>query len=511
MIVITLVLLAAVSSHALTLSNTLGNHMVLQRGVPAVVWGFAAQGTTVTTTFQGVSYKSSADATGVWRQQLPAQAATTSGQTISFSATDGGSTTLSDVLFGDVHICSGQSNMQFTLLSNAGVPNVTQELQRANKYPLIRVFTVGQGNQSDTPFTQLASIEQPWAVASSASIGVGGWSAFSAVCWFTYRDIFDALGGTVPQGLISNNWGGTPIQHWSSPDALKVCNGPKDSVLWNAMVVPYTVGPMAVRTAIWYQGEANVGSAQYYNCQFPAMIADWRAKLPGLGTFGFVQIAACDTCYGTTPAAGDLRQAQLAPLFTLPRIAFAVSNDLVVPWSAAGDIHPTNKQAVSARLANQMLAIEYGFETLHTYPMYAGASASTSGKTVTVTVQLTGCLKGCTVTAETWPSTAPNGTYAGWQVQTDDAARSWWNATAIPTADGQGLVLTATTSSPGLNAVASAYGRAPWPITAAYNSDNLPVVSWCYTLGGVICFNDSTLNVDTPQPIRVRDTMPGKF
>jgi hypothetical protein len=241
------------------------------------------------------------------------------------------------------------------------------------------------------------------------------------------------------------------------------------------------------------------------------MIADWRAKLPGLSTFGFVQIAACDTCYGTTPAAGDLRQSQLAPLFSLPKIAFAVSNDLVLPWSAADDIHPTNKQAVSARLTNQILAIEYGFETPHTYPMYAGASASTAGKTVTVTVQLTGCLKGCTVSAETWPSTAPSGTYAGWQIQTDDTAHTWWNATATATADGQGLVLTAAVSTTGLSAVASAYGRAAWPITAAYNSDDLPVVSWCYTLDGVICFNDSQLNVDTAEPIRVRDSVRGRF
>ncbi len=100
-----------------------------------------------------------------------------------------------------------------TLLSNAGVPNVTAELAEANNYPNIRVFTVGQGNQSNTPFTQLASIEQPWAVASNLSIGVGGWSAFSAACWFTYRDVYNKLGGNIPQGLISNNWGGTPVEH----------------------------------------------------------------------------------------------------------------------------------------------------------------------------------------------------------------------------------------------------------------------------------------------------------
>ena len=57
------------------------------------------------------------------------------------------------------------------------------------------------------------------------------------------------------------------------------------------MIHPYTVGPMSFKTAIWYQGESNVGEAAYYSCIFPAMIADWRSKLPGLNTFGFVQIA----------------------------------------------------------------------------------------------------------------------------------------------------------------------------------------------------------------------------
>lgn len=87
---------------------------------------------------------------------------------------------------------------QFTLLSNAAVPNVTAELAKANNYPNIRLFTVGQGNSSTTPFTELASIEQPWVVAANTSVGVGGWSAFSAICWFVYRDLYDATG--IPQG-----------------------------------------------------------------------------------------------------------------------------------------------------------------------------------------------------------------------------------------------------------------------------------------------------------------------
>jgi len=183
---------------------------VLQRDRPVTVWGFAAPGVTVTTQFSGGVYgPAAADGNGTWRQVLPATAAG-GPYVLAFNSSDGGAASLVDVLFGDVHLCGGQSNMQFTLLSNAGVPNVTAELADANNYPNIRVFTVGQGTTSTTPLRELGSIEQAWVAASNASIGLGGWTAFSAVCWFTYRDVYNALGGTVPQGLVSNNWGGTP-------------------------------------------------------------------------------------------------------------------------------------------------------------------------------------------------------------------------------------------------------------------------------------------------------------
>jgi len=91
------------------------------------------------------------------------------------------------------------------------------------------VFTVGEGTTSNTTLNQLATIAQPWTPASAASIGVGNWSEFSAVCWFFGRDLYDALGGSVPIGLISNNWGGTPVEAWSSPAALAKCPGSDES------------------------------------------------------------------------------------------------------------------------------------------------------------------------------------------------------------------------------------------------------------------------------------------
>jgi sialate O-acetylesterase len=289
------------TSATFRISNVFGTHMVLQRDRPTVLWGFAEPNTQVfvSLTGRGITVKlgpSTTDSSSVWRLSLPAYSASRSVDD-SFSITafsDSASHTIDDVLWGDVHLCGGQSNMQFTV--HSGI-NSTEEIKLAALYPLIRLFTVGQNSQSGVPLPELNTTEQPWSVASSASVGSGDWSEFSAVCWFTYRDVFNALahsGEIVPQGLVSSNWGGTPIEHWSSPDALAECSSWKnvtDSVLWNAMIHPYTVGPMSFKTAIWYQGESNVGEAAYYSCIFPAMIADWRSKLPGLNTFGFVQIA----------------------------------------------------------------------------------------------------------------------------------------------------------------------------------------------------------------------------
>ena len=169
------------------LSNVFGSHMVIQRGPQApVLWGFAAPGATVETLFGGQAYSSVANGTGFWRLVLPPQQASAHGQTINFTCSTGESFALDDVLFGDVHLCGGQSNMQFTVdnLAFGDGYNATAEADAANGYPLVRTMTVGQGFTSPTPLVQLGSApELPWSVANASTIGAGNWSATSAACW----------------------------------------------------------------------------------------------------------------------------------------------------------------------------------------------------------------------------------------------------------------------------------------------------------------------------------------
>jgi sialate O-acetylesterase len=506
------VLSSAASRHSFRISNVFGDHMVLQRDRPVVVWGFNEPGVEVVIAASGAisldwttdpTLAARSDASGLWRITLPATSVAVTPTNFVFSDSMGQQVFLSDVLFGDVHICGGQSNMQFTLANN--IPDMDAEISAADKYPLLRLFTVGQLTTATSPLQELSTIDQPWAVSSAEAVSEA-WAHFSAVCWFTYREVFDALGGTVPMGLISNNWGGTPIEDWSSPEVLLGCNiTTPNSILWNSMIMPYVLGPFAMKSAIWYQGESNVGNARGYACNFPAMIADWRRRLPGLGTFGFVVIAPWSNGYENT-AAADLRDSQMAPLSSLPKIAFATTTDLVYPYSDPADIHPTDKQDVGLRLANQILAIEYGVaERLSPTPTYAGASSTANSTTVSVTVALAGCgASGCLLLPIEVPPGVDPAQTATWAVQTADGA--WRPAAAALTAGGQEVVLTAAAAG-GLRAVASSYGRATYPLNAAVSASGLPVLGWCFTLAGVPCY--ATVATASAPPAR-NATAPAK-
>ena len=103
------------------LSHTLGDGMVLQRAPQsAMIFGYAPAGTTVTTTFDGHALEplSTADASETWRQALPPTAGGGPPHDIAVSASTGHNATLRGVLFGDVFVCGGQSNMAFSLPAN---------------------------------------------------------------------------------------------------------------------------------------------------------------------------------------------------------------------------------------------------------------------------------------------------------------------------------------------------------------------------------------------------------
>jgi sialate O-acetylesterase len=129
--------------------------------------------------------------------------------------------TLHDVLFGDVWVCSGQSNMEMAVID---VFNGTEEIANAGNYPKIRLFTAAR-IPSAAPLEELAGMFLNWSVASPESVGGPSFTYMSAVCWFYGKMIHQALGGR-PIGLIGSSWGGTTIEVWMPPEALQDCGIP---------------------------------------------------------------------------------------------------------------------------------------------------------------------------------------------------------------------------------------------------------------------------------------------
>ncbi len=377
-------------------STALGNDMVLQRGVAARVWGSAAGSTNISITVSGAAGAETktarVTANGTWTVDLAPRTATASPSTITLTCAGGLLANLTGVLFGDVFGCHGQSNMVFGL---AGDINATAECAVAGNYPLLR-FATFTGNQ-------------PWTVSSPKTACTGGaFSPISAVCYYFGKGLYERLGGKVPVGLMSSNIGGTSVERWSGPDAIAQCNQTQvglQSTLWEPFIVPLL--GMQLSGWIWYQGESNVACseswpyrmgtncaigcplpgppsgaacnasaslcADYYACQFPAMIKDWRAKWnggqaqadpsrpSGPRPFLFVLLAPY------TEGAGELgdksvalvRTAQQAAL-DLPNVGVAVATDVGDTGSPNGNIHPRFKAPVGARLAASAWSLVYG-------------------------------------------------------------------------------------------------------------------------------------------------------
>lgn len=195
----------AASSSSCSFSSALGSNMVLQRDVHARIWGTAKPGsnvvaTVISTSTSSTSYNTTASSAGDWQIDLTPQSSTTTPTTIKLQC-DGAatSTSLNNVLFGDVFGCHGQSNMQFGLEQDI---NAAEECKDSINYPLIRFAT----------FTQ----HQQWSVAGPATVCTGkSFQPLSAVCWYFGKGVHKRLNMSVPIGLMSSNVGGTAVEKWS--------------------------------------------------------------------------------------------------------------------------------------------------------------------------------------------------------------------------------------------------------------------------------------------------------
>ncbi|XP_036393345.1 sialate O-acetylesterase-like isoform X3 [Megalops cyprinoides] len=370
-----------------------GDHMVLQKAPEqSVLWGYGSDGAEVIVSLKGEQENRKHSVlvqNGIWRVALePMKAGGPYNVTAVQQGTANAQVTLMDVLFGDVWLCSGQSNMAYTL---SQVFNASEEQAMAPQFPHVRIFMAAL-ERSNTELLDLPRVEVPWSIPSAAEL-LGGpeFTYFSAVCWLFGRYLYKTLG--YPVGLVESCWGGTPVEAWSSHRVLQKCGlesqdlrhpcftpyetmpglmvAWSNSVLWNAMIHPLL--NMTIKGAIWYQGEANTEYHQdKYICAFPAMIDDWRISFhKGSGgqtapdfPFGFVQLS---TSHKGSMSDGfpNLRWHQTAgygyvPNLRMKRTFMAVALDLPDEESPWGSIHPRNKQDVAYRLTLGARAVAYG-------------------------------------------------------------------------------------------------------------------------------------------------------
>ncbi|HKL20610.1 MAG TPA: sialate O-acetylesterase, partial [Tichowtungia sp.] len=188
----------------LTVAPIFGSGMVLQRNQEIPVWGEAAPNQTVTVQLGNKTAEADADADGSWMVRLPARA---SGRDLTLSVQAGDeSVSFTNVLMGEVWVCSGQSNMEWPV---ARAENGKEAIAAAD-YPDIRLFEV----EKQTALTPQKTVEGKWQVCSPETI-----PDFSAVGYFFGLELYKKLG--VPVGLIDSNWGGTPAEAWTPIEKLK--------------------------------------------------------------------------------------------------------------------------------------------------------------------------------------------------------------------------------------------------------------------------------------------------
>lgn len=467
-----LLFLASPARADVTLHGLFTDHMVLQRGVAVPVYGRAAPGERVTVAFAGQRQTATADQEGKWSVTLRAMKATSKPGTLTVEGQN--KIALQDVVLGDVWVCSGQSNMEWTL----NLCNRPEDMQSAD-FPLLRQFHVARTESAEPR----EDVRSAWTVCTPATAG-----SFTAVGFYFGRRILAETG--VPIGLISSAWGGTPIEPWippaakdAIPEALSTrINIPfapcQWSVLYNGMISPLIRSP--IKGVLWYQGESNAifeprrDVENSYLAKMQTLVASWR-KAWGLGDFPFyyVQLATNepprpDPSGGIAKSVdwGKVSMAQRRAL-SIPRTGMAVTIDLADPQNS-GDIHPKNKLDMGERLARWALVKDYGKKGLaYSGPLYQGMRIQ--GRTIRVTFEYAGSgLMVATKQGYAAPVENPQGKLQCFAIAGADKKWVWADAVI----DGKTVVV----SSPEVaEPVAVRYAFSSNPVGCnLYNRDGLP-------------------------------------
>lgn len=333
-----------------------GSHMVVQQQDTFRLWGWAAPEDDIAVYCSWLpdrEFSARADRGALrWAVEIPTPAAGFTPHTITIK---GGwsDLVLDDILFGEVWLCSGQSNMEWQ--PAWGNVDVTEAQYAAANDPGLRFFSVPR-----------LSVPEPerdcrgeWQVSTRETM-----HRFSATAYFFGRELRDRLG--IPVGLINASWGGTPIESWmheadfQSGELARVINDRhpvwrygRAGSLWNGMIAP--IKSLNIKGFLWYQGETNTYNPGEYARLLSRLADDWRADFRKADLpFYYVQIAPWR--YGVPREGAAVRDEQRRALRRLRNAGMVVVSDI----GDVADIHPRNKADVGKRLAAWALTHTYG-------------------------------------------------------------------------------------------------------------------------------------------------------
>jgi len=345
-------------SHAgygnVSLPEIFSDNMVLQQKSDVIFWGWAKSGETVRIKVDWLDSEitSTAGTQGTWKITLKTPAA---GGPYNIIIKGYNELILKNVLIGEIWLCSGQSNMEWS--AQSGINNGDEEINTAN-FPEIRLFTV----YNSTSLYPQDHFTGKWEVCTPETM-----RNFSIIAYLFARKLHKELG--VPFGVINSSWGGTPAEAWMPEDAIQkdvflseaaakqkpVPWGPVETGrIFNSMIYPMV--KFRIAGVLWYQGEANTINAYAYKEMLEGLIKSWRSRWGYEFPFYYAQIAPYK--YGNPNEGVEVREAQRRAL-ELPNTGMVVLSDI-------GDtlnIHPKNKQDVALRFTN--LALNRYYKTIN--------------------------------------------------------------------------------------------------------------------------------------------------
>jgi len=408
---IVLLLLSVNTKSEVRVNSLFTENAVLQQGVKIPVFGSANDNEEITVSF-GKQILKTITVNGRWLVTMNPLKASSIPQKLIVKGSN--TIIISNILVGEVWLCSGQSNMALGLKHIRPKKDYQDKsfvFKDAQNFSTIRQYTIRVKTYDSIPDRSYDN-NGKWVVCDSNKV-----LDFSAVAYFFGRSLNKEL--SVPIGLLTIAYPGTPIEFWINKDSLIdkpelksvfenytnsfknfpsklkefkenqstiITNYKNDSViavknsraiterpkvpvnpaerggpggLFNAMISPLI--PFAIKGCLWYQGENNSGGGIKYRQLLPLLINNWRQEWK-IGEFPFiiVQIPGWKTIQP------ELREAQLLTSQNVKKTSLVV----IIDCDDASNVHPGNKQPVGERSALQALAIAYNKKIEYCGPIY---------------------------------------------------------------------------------------------------------------------------------------------